>query len=113
MINQESPSSSGDLRTNWGRGAAEAWPLHSWPGGDNKYYDDDYYEDGHYYYDYYDNKYYDDHYYDDDHYYYDYCYDDKYRDTDDDELFFKDVLQDEKHTSTIYKAYNEDENVCN
>ena len=93
MINQESPSSSGDLRTNWGRGAAEAWSSHSWPGGDNKYYDDDYY--------------------DDDHYYYDYCYDDKYRDTDDDELFFKDVLQDEKHTSTIYKAYNEDENVCN
>ena len=52
MINQESPSSSGDLRTNWGRGAAEAWSLHSWPGGDNKYYDDDYYDDGHYYYDY-------------------------------------------------------------
>ena len=93
MINQESPSSSGDLRTNWGRGAAEAWSFHSWPGGDNKYYDDDYC--------------------DDDHYYYDYCYDDKYRDTDDDELFFKDVLRDEKHTSTIYKAYNEDENVCN
>ena len=41
MTNQESPSSSGDLRTNWGRGAAEAWSSHSWPGGDNKYYDDD------------------------------------------------------------------------